>query len=68
MSQSLQPTTHRIPVYLLTGFLGSGKTTLLNHLVNQPAMSRTLVIINEFGSISLDHLMEIGRASCWERV
>lgn len=57
MSQSLQPTTHRIPVYLLTGFLGSGKTTLLNHLVNQPAMSRTLVIINEFGSISLDHLM-----------
>lgn len=47
----------RIPVYLLTGFLGSGKTTLLNHLVNQPAMTRTLVIINEFGRISLDHLL-----------
>jgi len=52
-----QVNSHRIPVYLLTGFLGSGKTTLLNHLVNQSAMSRTLVIINEFGSISLDHLL-----------
>ena len=52
-----QVNSHRIPVYLLTGFLGSGKTTLLNHLVNQPEMSRTLVIINEFGSISLDHLL-----------
>ncbi|GHC26278.1 ATP-binding protein [Kushneria pakistanensis] len=47
--------THRIPVTLLTGFLGSGKTTLLNQLVQQPAMSRSLVIINEFGEIGLDH-------------
>lgn len=47
----------RIPVYLLTGFLGSGKTTLLNQWIQQPAMSRTLVIINEFGAVSLDHLL-----------
>jgi G3E family GTPase len=46
-----------IPVLLLTGFLGSGKTTLLNHLVHQPYFSDTLVIINEFGEISLDHLL-----------
>lgn len=46
-----------IPVSLLTGFLGSGKTTLLNHLVRQPAMRDTLVIINEFGEIGLDHLL-----------
>ncbi len=47
----------RIPVYLLTGFLGSGKTTVLNHLVKQPELARTLVIINEFGAVSLDHLL-----------
>jgi G3E family GTPase len=46
-----------IPVSLLTGFLGSGKTTLLNYLVHQPAMRDTLVIINEFGEIGLDHLL-----------
>lgn len=46
-----------IPVSLLTGFLGSGKTTLLNHLITQPEMKDTLVIINEFGEIGLDHLL-----------
>lgn len=47
----------RIPVYLLTGFLGSGKTTLLNSLVKQPGMERTLILINEFGEVGLDHLL-----------
>ena len=46
-----------IPVTLLTGFLGSGKTTILNHLVQQPEMADTLVIINEFGEMALDHLL-----------
>ncbi len=45
----------RLPVSLLTGFLGSGKTTVLNHLVCHSALKRTLVIINEFGEIGLDH-------------
>lgn len=44
-----------IPVSVLTGFLGSGKTTLLNRLVRDPRMARALVIINEFGSVGLDH-------------
>ena len=44
-----------IPVGILTGFLGSVKTTLLNHLVRTPALRRALVIINEFGAVSLDH-------------
>lgn len=48
-------TDARLPVSLLTGFLGSGKTTILNHLVRDPALSKTLVIINEFGSIGIDH-------------
>ncbi|MEA3153607.1 MAG: hypothetical protein QOK44_1196 [Betaproteobacteria bacterium] len=44
-----------IPVSVLTGFLGSGKTTLLGRLLRDPSMSRTAVIINEFGAIGLDH-------------
>lgn len=45
----------RTALFLLTGFLGSGKTTLLNHWVQQPEARDTLVIINEFGAIALDH-------------
>src|SRR5215210_5720355 len=44
-----------IPVSVITGFLGSGKTTLLGRLLRDPAMSRTAVIINEFGEIGIDH-------------
>jgi G3E family GTPase len=47
----------RIPVVIITGFLGSGKTTVLNHLVKQPGMQSTAVIINEFGEIGIDHLL-----------
>ena len=43
------------PIHLLTGFLGSGKTTLLRRLLEDPAMARTAVLINEFGEIGLDH-------------
>ena len=46
-----------IPVTLLTGFLGSGKTTLLNALLRAPELADTAVLINEFGSVGLDHLL-----------
>lgn len=45
----------RIPVTLLTGFLGAGKTTLLNQLIRNPDAGRIAVIMNEFGSIGVDH-------------
>lgn len=44
-------------IYILSGFLGSGKTTLLNKLLKTEAFANTLVIINEFGEISLDHML-----------
>ncbi|GAB4566058.1 MAG: hypothetical protein Tsb0020_17410 [Haliangiales bacterium] len=46
-----------VPISILTGFLGSGKTTVLNHVLRDPSMARTAVIINEFGDIGLDHLL-----------
>lgn len=46
---------NRIPVNIITGFLGSGKTTLLNQWVNTEEFKDTLVLINEFGDVGLDH-------------
>jgi G3E family GTPase len=60
----MTPTEHsqdtirqRYPITLLTGFLGSGKTTLLNRLLQEKASERFAIIVNEFGEISLDHLL-----------
>ncbi|MEO5326554.1 GTP-binding protein [Mesorhizobium sp. CC13] len=47
----------RIPVHVLTGFLGSGKTTFLRHLLCEPDLADTAVVINEFGEVGLDHLL-----------
>ena len=47
----------KMPIVILTGFLGSGKTTILNHVVTQPNMQSTAIIINEFGEIGIDHLL-----------
>ena len=44
-------------LHVLTGFLGAGKTTLLDALLRDPALADTLVLINEFGAVGLDHLL-----------
>ena len=40
---------------LLTGFLGSGKTTLLNRMLADVRIRCAAVIVNEFGSVAVDH-------------
>ena len=44
-----------IPITWIAGFLGAGKTTVLNNLLPHPAFAGTLVLVNEFGEIALDH-------------
>jgi G3E family GTPase len=45
----------RIPVTLVTGFLGSGKTTLINAALRAAELAKTVVVVNEFGEVGLDH-------------
>ncbi|MGO9420656.1 CobW family GTP-binding protein [Roseiarcus sp.] len=48
-------TKSRIPVTLVTGFLGSGKTTFINAALRSPELAKSLVVVNEFGEVGLDH-------------
>lgn len=47
----------RTPVFVLTGFLGSGKSTLLARCIREPGMRQTVVVVNEFGEVGLDHML-----------
>jgi G3E family GTPase len=43
------------PIYVISGFLGAGKTTLINNLLESaPNSDRIMVLVNEFGRISID--------------
>lgn len=43
-----------LPLALIGGWLGAGKTTLVNHLLRHAAPRRVAVLVNDFGSISID--------------
>ena len=45
------------PVALLTGLLGSGKTTLVRALLARDGMADTMVVVNEFAAVEIDHTM-----------
>jgi G3E family GTPase len=55
MSATPVESKSRIPVTLVTGFLGSGKTTLINAALRAPELAKTVVVVNEFGEVGLDH-------------
>lgn len=44
----------RLPLTVITGYLGAGKTTLVNHLLRRADGRRILVLVNDFGDISID--------------
>lgn len=42
-------------VFIITGFLGAGKTTLLKRILESSAdLSKTVVLVNEFGKVGID--------------
>ena len=49
--------SNAVPVSILTGFLGAGKDIPSQPLLKDPDLTDTAVIINEFGDVSLDHLL-----------
>ena len=57
MLRLMSDAANTVPVTIITGFLGSGKTTVLNHLLKLPSLADTVVIVNEFGAVGLDHLL-----------
>src|SRR5258708_12782057 len=59
MSSLFNPdrSAERVVVGLISGCMGGGKTRLLNRLGQSPELADSLVIINEFGEIALDHLL-----------
>lgn len=43
-----------IDVLVVGGYLGAGKTTFVNHLLRQGTGRRTMVLVNDFGSVAVD--------------
>src|SRR5437868_10357605 len=50
-----EPSTSKIPVTVLTGYLGAGKTTLLNRILSENHGKKYAVVVNEFVEIGIDN-------------
>ena len=47
--------SHKVKVYIISGFLGAGKTTFIQPLIKElPDPQRILVLENDFGQVNLD--------------
>ncbi|MFN0187015.1 MAG: CobW family GTP-binding protein [Aquabacterium sp.] len=51
---SLPPDRAPLPLVIIGGWLGAGKTTLVNHLLRHADGRRIAVLVNDFGSVSID--------------
>ena len=58
--RGILPEVNNIPLTIVGGYLGSGKTTLLNHLLRQNAGRRLAIVVNDFGSVSIDAALVAG--------
>jgi G3E family GTPase len=55
MQKSSETPPQKAEVIILAGFLGAGKTTLLKRILSwETDLSRTVVIVNEFGDVGID--------------
>lgn len=50
-----------IPVTVVGGYLGAGKTTLVNHVLRAATGRRIVVMVNDFGAISVDSALIAAR-------